>query len=63
MTESNSEKIQLRLESGSRSLWFLLILILLQFIPPFTIEPISPEQAGWLVGAVLSEAIVYDLTY
>lgn len=36
-------------------------MLLLQFIPPFTAEPVSPEQAGWVVGAVLSEAIVYDL--
>ena len=30
-------------------------------LPPITSEPVSPEQAGLVIGAVLSQAIVYDL--
>ncbi len=56
------EKIQMKLESVTRKWWFFLILLLMQFLPPFTSEPISPDQAGLVIGAVLSEALVYDLS-
>ena len=57
----NTEKIQLGIESITRKWWFFLILLLLQMLPPITSEPVSPEQAGLVIGAVLSQAIVYDL--
>ena len=61
----NSKKlgeIQLRLESVTRRWWFFLILLLMQMLPPITTEIVRPEQAGLVIGAVLSEAIVYDLS-
>jgi hypothetical protein len=56
------EKTQSRLESVTRKWWFFLLLLLMQMIPPITSEPVSPEQAGLVIGAVLSQAIVYDLS-
>jgi hypothetical protein len=58
----DTEKIQKRIESATRKWWFFLILLLLQMLPPFTSEPVSPQQAGLVIGAVLSQAIVYDLS-
>ena len=55
--------IQLRIESATRKWWFFLIVLLMQLLPTFTTVPISPEDAGWVVGAVLSEAIVYDVAF
>ena len=31
-------------------------------LPPITSQPVGPEQAGLVIGAVLSQAIVYDLS-
>ena len=58
----NIEKIQRKLESVTRKWWFFLILLLLQMLPPITSQPVGPEQAGLVIGAVLSQAIVYDLS-
>ena len=58
----DTEKTQKRIESVTRKWWFFLILLLLQMLPPFTSEPVSSEQAGLVIGAVLSQAIVYDLS-
>ena len=62
MILENKEVIQKRIESITQRWWFFLILIIMQMLPPYTIEPVSPEQAGFVIGAVLSEAIVYDLS-
>jgi hypothetical protein len=61
MKLENIERIQTRVEVVTRRWWFFLILLILQMLPPLTAEPVGSEQAGWLIGAVLSQAIVYDL--
>ncbi len=61
LRESNYLDLQTQIESITRKWWFYLILLILQMLPPFTSVPISSEQAGLIIGAALSQAIVYDI--
>lgn len=62
MIHSDPEQLQSKFEIITRKWWFFLILLLLQMLPPLTTEPVSSDQAGLVIGAVLSQAIVNDLT-
>ncbi|MBN2230853.1 MAG: hypothetical protein JW779_14795 [Candidatus Thorarchaeota archaeon] len=61
MVHCDIEQLQTRLETVTRKWWFFLVLLLLQMMPPLTTEPVGPDQAGLVIGAVLSQAIVNDL--
>jgi hypothetical protein len=63
LAHQSIQRIQIRIESATRKWWFFLILLLMQMLPSFTTEPISPEEIGLVVGAVLSEGIVYDVSF
>lgn len=58
-----SERMQTRLESITRRWWFFMLMVLIQFIPPFTSKGYAVYdslEAGWITGAILSRSIVYD---
>lgn len=59
--EYDFQELQSRIESVTRKWWFYLSFLLLQMLPPFTSIPVSSEQAGLVIGAALSQAILYDL--
>lgn len=59
--EAKRERIQETLEIVTRKWWFLLLLILLQFLPSYTSIPVDPSQVGLVIGEALSNALTYDL--
>ncbi len=61
MSGPRLERIQLKLEWIIRKWWFYLLLVLLQFVPPYAAKGISPADIGWVTGEVLSHGIVYNL--
>jgi len=62
MNTEKLEKAQTKLEWITRKWWFYLLLVLLQFVPPYAAKGISMADIGWITGEVLSHGIVYNLT-
>ncbi|VVB74988.1 Uncharacterised protein [Candidatus Tiddalikarchaeum anstoanum] len=59
----NKKIIQNRLELITRKWWFFLALILLQFIPPYASKGITSWQdSGYLTGAVLTNALINNIS-
>lgn len=52
-------KIERQLELVTRKWWFVLIILTLFFIPPYTTKPINSEQIADIVISVLSNALIY----
>lgn len=59
MTVRNLENIQRRMESVTRKWWFFLIVILLQFVPPYASKGFEPAETGMVTIEILSHSLVY----
>ncbi|UCE09466.1 MAG: hypothetical protein JSW61_10910 [Candidatus Thorarchaeota archaeon] len=60
---SKIESAQTRFEVITRKWWFFVLLIALQFASPYTSVSVDPSEYGWVTGAVLSEALIYDMSF
>lgn len=61
MSETNLERIQVKLESVTKKWWFFLILLIIQFIPSYTSESYDPSLAFLIPFAVVSDAPAYNM--
>lgn len=66
MNTKNLENVQGKLESITRKLWFYLLFVLLQFVPPFTskggiISPLNLSKRAEITIDILQHALVSSL--
>lgn len=61
MNDGRLGVVQNALEKITRRWWFFLLMVLLQFIPPYTTKGYDPAQTGMVTGNLLAKAIVFDL--
>lgn len=59
----NVVKLMSKLESITSKWWFYVLIIALNFIPPYSSVPVSPSEIGYVTGAVLSEGLILSLSF
>jgi hypothetical protein len=52
------QDIQTRLERWTRKWWFFLLIVLVQFIPPYAAKGYDPAQTGLVVSEILRNGLV-----
>ena len=62
MSKGNFEIIQTKLEQITRRWWFFLFVALLQILPPYASKGFGPEEFGLVIGEILSNCYVFEIT-
>lgn len=58
MGAGNVQDFQTRLEHWTRKWWFFLLMVLVQFVPPYASQGYNPTQTGLVTGEILRNSLV-----